>query len=83
MIVWFNDFLKSLADVAPWALMTNQTAMPLALLDGNGDQWMIGAGQTIAPPTLEDQEFQIGLHHKSQMHYSGKDCGIWKSFRLC
>ena len=47
--------------------------MPLALLDGNGDQWMMGAGQTIAPPSLEDQEFQIGLHHKSQMHYSGNN----------
>ena len=32
---------------------------------------MIGSGQTIAPPNLEDQEFQIGLHHMSQMHYSG------------
>ena len=52
--------------------MTNQTSMPLALLDGNGDQWMIGVGQTIAPPSLEDQEFQIGLHHMAQMHYSGK-----------
>ena len=67
-------FLHLLTDVAPWALMTNQTSMPLALLDGNGDQWMIGVGQTIAPPSLEDQEFQIGLHHMAQMHYSGK---IW------